>query len=110
MQHGKGGSSPTSIPLSPNYFDVLSEEEDAPQEETTLQETKISEMQRVIALSMDPKEKAPVPLWEHEAETTEEALQLALHRSREEAQKRSQRGKEKGLQIGREKEAPRARQ
>ncbi len=58
-----------------------------------------------MALSMSPKKKAPMPLWEQEPEASEEALQLVLHPSREGAQKRSQGGKGKGLQIGQKKES-----
>jgi hypothetical protein len=82
-------SSPTSIPLSPSPFDALSEEEDAPPGETILHEIEFPGTQRAIAPNLDPKEKALVPLGQQEAEATEEALQLALHRSREEVQRRS---------------------
>jgi hypothetical protein len=60
--------------------------------------------QRAIALSLDTKEKAPMLLWEQEAEVTEEALRSALHRSREEAQRRSKGENGKRLRIGLEKE------
>ena len=68
--------SPKSVPYSPNYFDVLLKEEDAPPEETTLQETEreFPGIQRAIAFSTDPKEKAPMSLREQEAEVAEEEL------------------------------------
>jgi hypothetical protein len=96
----KEASSPTPIPLSTNYFDILSVEEDAPPEETTFHETQFPGTKRAIALSLNPKKKALMPLGQQEAEATEEALQLALHRSREDAQRRSQGGEGKGLRIG----------
>ena len=62
-------SSPVLIPLSPNYFDALSEEEeDAPLEETAPQETKSTGTQRATTLNWDPKEKAPMPLAQEEKE------------------------------------------
>ncbi len=96
-QASKEASSPTSNPLSPNYFDVLSEEEDTPPEEIAPQETKLPGTQRAIALSIDPKGKASMPLRDQEAEASEEALQLVLHRSREEKQRRSLGGKGKDI-------------
>ena len=93
-------SSPTPIPLSPNYFDVLSEEQDAPPEEIAPHETEreFLGLQRVIALRKDPKGKAPMLLREQETMAAEETLLSALHRSREEAQRSCLRAK--GLQIG----------
>ena len=74
-----------AIPLSPNYFDSLSEEEDASNEEATCQETESTGTQRATALNLDPKEKAPMPLVQQEKEVEEETLRRALHQSREEA-------------------------
>ena len=101
----KEASSPTSISHSPIYFDVLLEEGEASPEKRAPQEPGLeyTELQRAIALSLDPKGKAPMQLRELEAEEEEKAIQLALHRSRKDAQRRSQGGKE--LQIGPEKEA-----
>ncbi len=69
----KEASSPTPIPLSPNYFDVLSKEQDAPPEERALQEKEreLPGLQRAIALRKDPKGKAPILLREPEARATE---------------------------------------
>ena len=75
------------IPLSPNYFDVLSEEQDVPPEVRALQETE-RKLQRAIALTRDPKGKAPMSLREQEAITEEETPLSALHRSREKAQRK----------------------
>jgi hypothetical protein len=55
-------SSPVSIPLSPNYFDVLSEEEDAPPEEILKRERESPGLHKALALSRDPKKKAPMSL------------------------------------------------
>jgi hypothetical protein len=41
---------PASIPLSPNYFDVISEEEDAPPEGTLERERELPELHRALAL------------------------------------------------------------
>ncbi len=86
----KEASSPTPILLSSNYFDVLSEEQDAPPEERALQEMEreFPGLQRAIALSMDPKGKAPMLLQEHEAMATEETLLSAYLPSIEAARKR----------------------
>ncbi len=96
----KEASSSTQIPLSPNYFDVLSKEQEAPPEENAVQETEreFPGLQRVIALSTDSKGKAPMLLREQEEMVAEETLLSALHRSREEAQRSCLRAK--GLQIG----------
>ena len=98
-------SSPISIPLSSNYFDVLSEEEDAPPEGTPLlgSELEFPGMHEALALSLDPKGKAPMSLRKREAEATEKNLQIALHRSRKEAQRKSRGGNE--LPICQEREA-----
>jgi hypothetical protein len=75
--------SPTSIPISPNYFDVLLEEEDVPPERTLLMETE-SELpgtQRAMDLILNLKGKAPMSLLDLEVEASGEELQLALHLS-----------------------------
>jgi hypothetical protein len=60
----RGDSSPASIPLSPNYFDVLKEdgeelvEEDASREKFPGQTEDAQELQRTPALSQDPRGKA----------------------------------------------------
>jgi hypothetical protein len=58
----RGVSSPLSIPLSPNYLDVLYEEEEASLEETPLMamESEFPGMERAMALSLNPNRKAPV--------------------------------------------------
>ncbi len=82
----KGASFPGSIPHSPNYFDALSEmEEDAPLVEMTPLGAKPMETQRTSAPSKDPNKKVPMHVEQHEREAEEDALQLALHRSRVEA-------------------------
>jgi hypothetical protein len=80
-------SFPTSIPLSSNYFDVLSEEEDAPPQGTLERERRFPELHRALAFSRDPKQKASMSLHAHEMEAEEADLHFALHLSRVEAQK-----------------------
>ena len=81
-------SSPASIPLSPNYFDVLSEEgeeleeENAPREKSPGLTEDARDPQRAPALSHDPRGKAQMSLTDQEAEREESDLQLALHLSR----------------------------
>jgi hypothetical protein len=58
----KEASYPVLIPLSPNYFDVLSEEEDAHPEGTLEREREYSGLHKALALSRDPKGKAPMSL------------------------------------------------
>ena len=55
----KEASYPASIPLSPNYFDVLSKVEDAPTEGILERERESPGIHRALALSRDPKEKPP---------------------------------------------------
>ena len=86
-QASKEASYPVLIPLSPNYFDVLSEEEDAPPEGTLERERESPGLHKALALSPDPKEKVPMSLQEQTAEAEEAELQLALRLSRAEAQK-----------------------
>ena len=78
-------SCPVSIHLSPNYFDVLLEEEDAPPKGTLERERESPGLYKALALSRDPKEKAPMSLQEHTTEAEEADLQLALRLSRVEA-------------------------
>jgi hypothetical protein len=96
-------SIPASIPLSPNYFDVLSEEEDAPPEGTLEREREFPELHRALVLTRVPREKAPMSLPELEAEAEEAELQLALHMSRAEANKL----RREGTQPCQQKEATR---
>ena len=78
----KEASCRASIPLSPNYFDVLSEEEKAPPEETLERDQESPGLHMALALSRDPKEKSPMFLQDQAAEKEEADLQLALHLSR----------------------------
>ena len=55
-------SSPASTPPLPNYFDVLSEEEDSPPEEILERERESPGLHKALAFSRDPKEKAPMYL------------------------------------------------
>jgi hypothetical protein len=57
----KEASYPASIPFSPNYFDVLSEE-DAPPEGILERERESPGLHMALALSRDPMEKAPMSL------------------------------------------------
>jgi hypothetical protein len=87
----RGASSPASIPLSPSYFDVLSEEgeeleeENAPREKSPGQTGDAQDPQRAPDLSQDPRGKAQMSLTDQEAEREESDLQLVLHLSRAEA-------------------------
>ena len=89
----RGACSPASIPLSPNYFDVLSEEEgNAPQEETPGKAKELHEPQRAQTLNQDPTGKAHMALMDKELEREEADLQLALPLSGVEAQKQRRGG------------------
>ena len=56
-------------------------------------ESEFPGMQRAMALSLNPKGKAPVSLQEKEVEASEDEMQLALHLSSVEAE-RNNRGEE----------------
>ena len=91
-------SSPDSVPLSPNYFDVLSEEQDAPPERSPRRERESPSPQGAPTLSRNPREKAPMSLQDQEMEREEADLQQALHLSRVEAQKHRTAGTHRGHQ------------
>jgi len=92
--------SSTPNPLSPNYVDVLSEEEDATPEMRATQEPEREPtvLQKATTFSLDPKGKTPMAPRDLEAEDEEKVLQIALRRSREDAQRRSMGGR--GLRVG----------
>jgi len=85
----KDASCRASIPLSPNYFDVLSEEEEGPPEGTLERDRESPGLHMAPTLSRDLKEKAPMSLQDQATEKEESDLQLAIHLSRVEAQKQS---------------------
>ena len=92
----KEALSTASIPLSPNYFDALSEEEEregeqrergAPRGKERPRELTPEHQEPQPAPTRDLRGKAQMSLTDQAAEKEESDLQLALHLSRVEAQK-----------------------
>ena len=66
-------------------------------------ESEFPDMQRASAFNLKPNGKAPMSLRDLEVEASEKEMQLAIHLSREEAEKKS--GVEEKSRNCREKEA-----
>jgi len=94
--YSREASSPPSISLSTNYFDVLSKEGDAEpvREPSQAREAVERDREKARAPCRDPKGKAPMSPQELETEHQEDELQRALHLSLMEAE-RTSRGKER---------------